>query len=104
MTIGLRRTRVAAHTVMAIATDCDAGPAVTNAAEEIARAIHAPFLARGDALRYWEHDPCQGSDPEACDRVLLRWNGTRYVDPSWRPSSHADVERVLGAPLPDLRR
>jgi hypothetical protein len=95
VTVHLRLYRLATGALVAIATDLDQGPSVTNAAEDLATAVRRRFFRPGTALIWWEHYPRSNGDDDF-DRVLFRWNGACYVEPTWQHGSKALVEEQLG--------
>jgi hypothetical protein len=99
----LRLYRLASGVTVAIATELSDNPgtSITNYAAELATMVRGQFLEQGQGLLWIEHYPGEGRDlgRETFDRVTFRWDGQRYDDPEWHPSSHADVEALIGEPL-----
>src|SRR3712207_4801948 len=84
----LRLFRLESGAYLAIATDLDQGPSVTNAAEEIATQVRHRFLQPGQALLYIEHYRRRRlNEDETFDKVWFHWDGRRYVEPEWKASS-----------------
>ena len=94
VTVWLRLYQLRSGAYVAIVTDLDRGPSVTNAAEELATAVRLRWCRQGEALAWWEH--YRRANRDDFDRVLFRWNGQRYVDPEWKPGSRAMLEELLG--------
>ena len=95
-------------TVVIVATELPDNPgvSVTNWAEYLATEFRWLHMTQGEALIWIEHYPGRPSkyDPsmmidEKFDRVLMRWNGTSYEEPEWKPFDRAEIERLIREPL-----
>ena len=93
---GLALYRLESGAYVAIATDLDKGPSITNAAEEIATQVKHQVLDEGDALLWVEHyrySPFKKA--ETYDKVVMRWDGQRYVDPEREHLTRAEVAQLI---------
>lgn len=95
----LRAFKRADGSVVAVATDTDQGPSVTNAAEWLWAAVRVRLgLEPGVLLYSFEHYPHPGKD-ETWDRVIPKgyhpeWG--QYEDTEWRPFSKVGIEELIG--------
>src|SRR5438093_3950067 len=96
------------ETVVVVAIELADNPGVniTNWVEYLATDFRREYLRQGEALIWIEHYQERASRydrtefvKESFERVLMRWNGTSYEEPEWRPFDRAGVERLIGEPL-----
>lgn len=102
----LRLYRLADETMVAICTELldNPGMSVTNAADIIASLVRQTYAQHGQAILFFEHQLAGRygghHDPETFDRILpASWDGSQYHEVTWRPSSRAEVEQLLGCSL-----
>lgn len=76
------------------------GTSVTNFCAQLATILRNEFDVPPDRFVFIEHCPDRGSrlefQQETFHRVELRWDGTRFNDPAWKPIPVEEVERMIG--------
>jgi hypothetical protein len=84
---------------VAIGTDLDDGPSITNAAEELATAVRLRFLKTGDVLHWYEHYAERKATKETLELVTFSYDGLGYRDPEWKHTQRSALETLLGTTI-----